>query len=179
MASLTEIFAGSFRPTRIAYRSRQRDSTISNIHRGAFHRDASPSQERIYAVSQAAVIFTSALRWQDKNSLLRNAIYILSKVSPRPPAAKRRIICYPILPNFPHLLFYSPLSREEGADITAFHYLRLLDLGRGFVMGLVIDCQDDLSELQTERPDVQPPACRDRSPVDQTTRARRGSEARE
>lgn len=130
-----------------------------NMYLEAFQCYSSPPRERIYAARQGAGIFASALRWKDASFLLENAINILSKATPRMLGRDDQEHMLSDFTQLAALTVSTTLQAGEDPegevpDKIASHCLRLLELGRGIIMGLVIDCRGDLSELEAEHPDV-------------------------
>lgn len=116
----------------------------------AFHCQISQPQTRIKAARLAVIVLAAVKMWEESSSLLEGAIKLLPRVSSR---SVRRDDQEHSLSEFTGLaadtVAYTLQAGEE-----ASHCLRLLELGRGILMGLVIDCRSDLSKLRLQHPEI-------------------------
>lgn len=121
------------------------------LNREAWHCKLSPPRDRITGARVAAVLLAAPGSWQESSTLLEDAVKLLPNVSPR----------FLELDDQEHTLSYFTRLASDAAAMAlqvgteASHALRLLELGRGVIMGLLIDCRIDLSEsrLQVENPE--------------------------
>lgn len=116
----------------------------------AWQSDLSPPRYRIRGARSAAIGLGFRKRWQEAAFLLEEAVKMLTKVSPR---FLGRDDQEHMLSVFT-ILAADAVSVALQAGAEASHCLRLLELGRGIIMGLAIDCRSDLSELEMESPDL-------------------------
>ncbi|KAL0631832.1 hypothetical protein Q9L58_009294 [Maublancomyces gigas] len=118
------------------------------LNREAWHCKLSPPRDRITGARVAAVLLATPGNWQESSTLLEDAVRLLPNVSPR---FLERDDQEHTLSDFTRLAAdAASTALQAGAE--ASHALRLLELGRGVIMGLLIDCRIDLSEsrLQVE-----------------------------
>lgn len=108
----------------------------------AWHCLQSPPLERIHAARVCAVsmLLGSEPRWEDAGSLLADAVKLLPMVSPR--FLERGDQEYMLCMLSQLAAHAASISRHTGA--TAADCLTLLELGRGIIMGLTIDCRSNL-----------------------------------
>lgn len=115
-----------------------------------WHCKGSPPMNRISGAYGAAMLLTVEGRWEESSSFSEGAVELLSKVSPR---FLRRNDQEHMLSDFTQLIARAvSVALEVRAE--ASYCLRLLEFGRGIIMGLAIDCRRDLSELRLRHPDV-------------------------
>lgn len=105
---------------------------------------------RIGAARSAAGHLAAACRWKEASSLLEKAIQLLPKVTPQFLA---RGDLEHLLSDFSQLAA-DAMSIALQAGETPSHCLRLMELGRGIIMGFPIDCRSDLSDLQLHHPGI-------------------------
>lgn len=91
-------------------------------------------------------------RWEEASAILREAIKILPTLSPQ--FLDRDDQEHSLSIGRYSYLAMNAVSFALHAKSTAFDCLSLLELGRGIIMGLAIDCRGDLSELQANSPDL-------------------------
>lgn len=109
-----------------------------------------PPRVRIRAAYFAASLLAKAGRWKDASALLEEAVRILPTVSPR------------LLGRQDHEHILSEFTQLAAVGIAAAlevgsppsECLSLLEVGRGIIIGLAIDCRSDLSELRAVEPDL-------------------------
>lgn len=136
--------------------SSTKSATPENIHYAlgvnleAWNLDFLPPRLRITAARNAATLYSTLKKWQESCSLLTDAVKLLPKVSPR---LLRRDDQQYQLSEFTRLAS-NAVSATLQAGSEASDCLSLLELGRGIIMGLVIDCRSSLLELRKQYPDV-------------------------
>lgn len=122
------------------------------LNREACNCKLSPPRDRIAGARVAGVLLAALGSWQESSTLLESAVRLLPNVSPR---FLERDDQEHTLSDFTRLAAdTASVALQAGAE--ASHCLRLLELGRGIIMGLLIDCRIDLSgsRLQVEDPEV-------------------------
>lgn len=117
---------------------------------GAWQCSSGPPRVRIRAACFAASLLAAAGRWREASPLLEEAVRILPSVSPR---FLSRDDHQHILAEFTQLAAVGIAAALEVQSSPA-ECLSLLELGRGIIIGLTIDCRSDLSELQAIDPDL-------------------------
>lgn len=105
---------------------------------------------RIDAARFAAGYLAAACRWKEASSLLEKAIQLLPKVTPQFVA---RDDLENVLSGFSQLAA-DAMSIALQAGETPSQCLRLMELGRGIIMGFSINCRSDLSDLQLYHPAI-------------------------
>lgn len=110
----------------------------------------SPPQDRIQAARLAARHLAAVSRWKEGSDLLHDAVRILPQLSPQ---FLRRDDQQYMLSEFTQLASVA-VSMALNSGATPSNCLSLLELGRGVIMGLTIDCRSDSSELQARHPDI-------------------------
>lgn len=110
---------------------------------GAWHCSIAPPRIRIRAAYFAASLLAADARWEEASSMLQAAVRILPTVSPR---FLSRDDHEHILAEFTKLAAFSIAASLEVQSPPA-ECLSLLEVGRGIIIGLTIDCRSDLSEL--------------------------------
>lgn len=118
----------------------------------AWHCYTSPPLIRIEAARRASLLLALKKMWQDSSSILTDAVILLPKVSSR--SIGRNDQEYRLSQTALTRLASDSVSLALQAGEDAYYCLRLFELGRGVIMGLVIDCRSDLSELQEEHPEI-------------------------
>ncbi|KAI2472762.1 CHAT domain-containing protein [Annulohypoxylon bovei var. microspora] len=109
---------------------------------------AAPPHDRIRVAYEASHILALLSEWEESNRLLEEAIELLPAVSPR---SLKHTDKQHMLTDFVGLASAGAavsLNAGKGAE----HALRLLELGRGIVAGLLMDMRIDLSDLQEKYP---------------------------
>lgn len=105
--------------------------------------------KRIEAARFAVNLLVCAEMWVQASSLLEDAVKLLPEVSPQ---ILGRGDQEHMLSKF-NQLAADAISLALQAGSTPSNCLSLLELGRGIIMGLTIDCRSDLSELRLRSPD--------------------------
>lgn len=142
---------------RIRYLQTRSDDDIQHsicLNREASHCKLSPPRDRITGARLAAALLAASEspNWEESRIFLEYAVKMLPNVSPR---FLERDDQEHTLSEFTRLAAdAASVALQAGAE--ASHCLRLLELGRGVIMGLLIDCRIDLSEsqLQVENPAI-------------------------
>lgn len=117
---------------------------ILGIYYKVWHCHTTLPALRIKVASIASRHLIKKKMWEDASALLEGAIKLLPKLSPR--SLQRGDQEF-------HLSSYTQIPAETlsiafQAGEDAAHCLRLLELGRGIIMGLVIDCRSSFPGLQ-------------------------------
>ncbi|PQE12949.1 TPR domain-containing protein [Rutstroemia sp. NJR-2017a BBW] len=107
-----------------------------------------PPSIRIRLARQAAGILILQLNWEESSLLLQEAINLLSAVSPR---SLEHTDKQHMLANFAGLASLAAATALN-AGRGAYHALRLLELGRGVIAGLLIEMRGDISDLKQQHP---------------------------
>lgn len=118
----------------------------------AWYSESSPPRYRIRAACFAAVVFELLERWEEAASILEGAVKMLTNISPRflDRDDQEKMLSGR---GFTGLAADAvALALQAGAEPS--HCVRLLELGRGIIMGLVIDYRSDLSELEMKNPEL-------------------------
>lgn len=113
----------------------------------------SPPLERIHAARMSALtmLLGSQPRWGDSGGLLAKAVNLLPMVSPR--FLERDDQEYMLCMLRQLAAHAAAISLHAGA--TPSHCLMLLELGRGIIMGLTIDCRSNLSRYHLREGDAE------------------------
>ena len=138
-------------------------------YKEGWHCHTAPPSIRIGLARRAANILTSQLNWQESSLLLQEAVNLLTAVSPR---SLRHTDKQHKLAGFAGLASMAAATAlNAGKD--AYHALRLLELGRGVIAGLLIEMRGDISDLKQQHPGLADEftSLRDKldAPVDRTT----------
>lgn len=104
----------------------------------------------IHAARLTAVILGDKKQWLEASVFLERALKTVPRLSPQ---FLRRDDQAFLLSEFKQLAA-DTVSISLLAGSTASHCLGLLELGRGIIIGLSIDCRIDLTELQETHPDA-------------------------
>jgi tetratricopeptide (TPR) repeat protein len=128
-----------------------------------------PPYIRIRLARQAANILTLQLNWEESSQLLQDAVNLLPTVSPR---SLQHTDKQHMLADFAGLASMAAATTlNAGKD--AYHALRLLELGRGVIAGLLMEMRGDISDLKQGHPNLADEftSLRDEldAPVDRTT----------
>ncbi|KAF5712791.1 30S ribosomal S17P protein [Fusarium mundagurra] len=139
-----------------------RDSQIYWFTQAWQSKAAAPSQ-RIRAAGSAAYVYIQREEWERASTLLREAVLLLPKVSPRflSPTDKQSLLSS--LSGLTSMAAAAALS----ANKQPYEALRLLELGRGLISGFVMDIRTDVSELASENPELAKEFNRLRNEMDQ------------
>ncbi|KAK6356066.1 hypothetical protein TWF718_000440 [Orbilia javanica] len=138
-------------------------------YKEGWHCYTAPPSIRVKLATQAARIFASQLNWEASSSLLEEAVKLLPAVSPR---LLKHTDKQSMLAEFAGLAsMAAAVSLNAGKD--AYCTLRLLELGRGVIAGLLMDMRGDVSSLEQRHSDLANKfiSLRDAldSPLDRTT----------
>ncbi|KJZ70857.1 hypothetical protein HIM_09771 [Hirsutella minnesotensis 3608] len=107
-----------------------------------------PSSIRIELARSAALILASRSNWTDSSQLLQEAVTLLPTVSPR---SLNHTDKQHMLAGFAGLSSAAAATLlNAGGD--AYHALRLLELGRGVIAGLLMDMRGDISDVKRAHP---------------------------
>jgi tetratricopeptide (TPR) repeat protein len=126
-----------------------RDSQIYWYLQAWNSKTALPSQ-RIRAAGSAGYVYILRREWGKASTLLRDAVSLLPKVSPRFLAHTDRQSLLSSLSGLTSMAAAAAISAKKGP----YDALRLLELGRGLISGFVMDIRTDVSELELEYPDL-------------------------
>lgn len=110
----------------------------------------SPPQQRIDIARLIAALLTTKENWKEASPIFEEALRMLPQVSPQ---FLRRGDQEHVLARFAQLAA-NAISTALNAGSTASHCLSLLELGRGIIMGLVIDSRSDISDLHKMNPNI-------------------------
>ncbi|KAI7767199.1 hypothetical protein LZL87_009601 [Fusarium oxysporum] len=124
-----------------------RDSQIYWFLEAWNSKAAAPSQ-RIRAAGSAAYVYIQREEWEKASTLLREALLLLPKVSPRFISHTDKQSLLSSLSGLTSMAASAALSANKGP----YEALRLLELGRGLISGFVMDIRTDVSELKLEYP---------------------------
>ncbi|KJZ69755.1 hypothetical protein HIM_10866 [Hirsutella minnesotensis 3608] len=107
-----------------------------------------PPSIRIKLARSAALILASQSNWTDSSQLLQEAVTLLPTVSPR---SLKHTDKQHMLSGFAGLSSAAAATLlNAGGD--AYHALRLLELGRGVIAGLLMDMRGDISDVKRAHP---------------------------
>ncbi|EMT67086.1 Putative 30S ribosomal protein S17P-like protein [Fusarium odoratissimum] len=127
-------------------------NTLGNVFGSRFHRtDSLDDLDRcIENITKAvkAMPQDHLDQWVKASALLREAVLLLPKVSPRFLAHADRQSLLSSLSGLTSMAAAAALSANKGP----YEALRLLELGRGLISGFVMDIRTDTSELKLEYP---------------------------
>ncbi|KAF5249483.1 hypothetical protein FANTH_5176 [Fusarium anthophilum] len=129
--------------------AQDRDSQIYWFLEAWNSKVAAPSQ-RIRAAGSAAYVYIQREEWEKASTLLREAVLLLPKVSPRFLSHTDKQSLLSSLSGMTSMAAAAALSANKGP----YEALRLLELGRGLISGFVTDIRTDISELASEYPDL-------------------------
>ncbi|KAI5844068.1 CHAT domain-containing protein [Morchella snyderi] len=106
--------------------------------------------EKLRAATRAMALYISREKWEECNNLCEDSIGLFPTLSPR---ILRRSDQQYLLSEFPSLPALAvSVALKAGSDPAKC--LGNLELSRGIIMGLTIDCRNSLSELQERHPEV-------------------------
>ncbi|KAF4434686.1 30S ribosomal S17P [Fusarium acutatum] len=126
-----------------------RDSQIYWFLEAWNSKAAAPSQ-RIRAAGPAGYVYIQREEWEKASALLREAVLLLPKVSPRFLSHTDKQSLLSSLSGLTSMAAAAALSAHLGP----YEALRLLELGRGLISGFVMDIRTDVSELELAYPDL-------------------------
>ncbi|KAF5609596.1 30S ribosomal S17P protein [Fusarium subglutinans] len=129
--------------------AQDRDSQIYWFLEAWNSKVAAPSQ-RIRAAGSAAYLYIQREEWEKASTLLREAVLLLPKVSPRFLSHTDKQSLLSSLSGMTSMAAAAALSANKGP----YEALRLLELGRGLISGFVMDIRTDISELASEYPEL-------------------------
>lgn len=134
-----------------AYRERVSDLNRSqDMLLAAWHCLKAHPRDRIRAARLAAKFLALGSRWEEASDLLQDAVRLLPQLTPQFLARDDQEHMLSGLTQ----LASEAVSMALQAGATPSHCLGLLELGRGVIMGLAINCRSDVSELQIKYPDI-------------------------
>lgn len=110
----------------------------------------SPPDVRILAAFVLSLMFACKRMWQDSSSAIVDVVKLLPLLSPRSIGRINQEYQLSSKTLTQITPFSVSFALQAGED--ASYCLRLFELGRGVIMGLVIDCRSDLSELCEKHP---------------------------
>ncbi|RYP81636.1 hypothetical protein DL770_005844 [Monosporascus sp. CRB-9-2] len=107
-----------------------------------------PPSIRIGLARNAAGILASQANWEESSSLLQEAVNLLPTVSPR---LLKHTDKQHMLADFAGLASMAAATALNSGK-EAYYALRLLELGRGVIAGLLMEMRSDISDLQQQHP---------------------------
>lgn len=110
----------------------------------------SPPSFRIYAACKAANVLAKPSRWEESSSLLEGAVRLLPKLSPLSLERGDRQYMLSNLSGLAGKVASVTLQAGRGG----YYAIKLLELSCGVIMGLTIDCRDDLHGLKSTNFDL-------------------------
>ncbi|RYP62375.1 hypothetical protein DL770_009601 [Monosporascus sp. CRB-9-2] len=125
------------------------DRALSSYNKGWSCYTASPSI-RIRLARNAAGILASQANWEESNLLLQEAVNLLPTVSPR---SLKHTDKQHMLADFAGLASITAATALNSGK-EAYHALKLLELGRGVIAGLLMEMRKDISDLQQQCPNL-------------------------
>ncbi|CUS09062.1 unnamed protein product, partial [Tuber aestivum] len=119
-----------------------------SLYHDAYNCHTSPPRVRVQAAIRAASLLYSATKFPESSSILEDAVNLM-------PSADLRFLNRDdqqhILAEFSGLASVAAsMALQAGRE--AYHSLKLLELGRGIIMGLSIDARSEASDLKTDHP---------------------------
>lgn len=110
---------------------------------------AASARDRVRAAYRAAQVLTLQCEWEESSQLLEEAIHLFPAISPRSlnHADKQHMLGGDFV-GLASLAAAVSIKAGKGAG----NALRLLELGRGIIAGLLIDMRMDISDLQQKYP---------------------------
>ncbi|RPA92813.1 TPR-like protein [Choiromyces venosus 120613-1] len=114
----------------------------------AWHSVMSPPKDRITGARRAAQLLYSAGNFGESSSILEDAVNLMPRVNLR--SLKRDDQQYILSALSGLAAIASSVALQAGNG--AYNSLKLLELGRGVIMGFAIDSRSDISELQADYP---------------------------
>ncbi|KAM6513329.1 hypothetical protein FALCPG4_015763 [Fusarium falciforme] len=90
------------------------------------------------------------LNWEESSLLLREAVKLLPTVSPRSLKHTDKQHMFADFAGLASMAAAIALNAGQGA----YHALRLLELGRGVIVGLLMEMSGDISDLKQQHPDL-------------------------
>ncbi|RPB04291.1 hypothetical protein L873DRAFT_1667734 [Choiromyces venosus 120613-1] len=123
-------------------------SECLRLYREAWNCHISPPKHRIEGARRAAELLYSAGNFEESSSILEDAVNLMPRVNLS--ALKRDDRQY-ILAELSGLAARaSSIALRAGRE--AYHSLKLLELGRGIIMGFTIDSRSEVSDLRADHP---------------------------
>ncbi|RPA98136.1 TPR-like protein [Choiromyces venosus 120613-1] len=116
------------------------------LYHEAWNCPISPPRDRIRAARRAGLLLCSAGRFHESSSILEDAIHLMPSVNLQ--LLKRD--------DQQHILSKLSGLASTAASVAllagreAYHSLKLLELGRGIIMGFAIDSRSEVSDLQAD-----------------------------
>lgn len=123
------------------------ESSLS-ANQGSWNRKNAPPSQRIDAAHSAALILSYQNRWHEANSILEEAVQLLPQVSLRSISRDDQQFQLSRFSQLATDTLFAGLQAGKGVH----HCLKLLELSRGIILALVMDCRSDVSDLRVEYP---------------------------
>ncbi|RYP29513.1 hypothetical protein DL767_006703 [Monosporascus sp. MG133] len=123
--------------------------TLTSYKEG-WHCYTAPPSIRIRLARNAAGILASQANWEESSSLLQEAVNLLPTISPR---LLKHTDKQHMLADFAGLASMAAATALNSGK-EAYHALRLLELGRGVIAGLLMEIRSDISDLQQQHPNL-------------------------
>ena len=111
---------------------------------------SAPPSIRIRLAWQAAGILASQLNWDESSQLLQGAVNLLPVVSPRSLQHNDKQHMLADFAGLASIAAATALNAGRGASDS----LRLLELGRGVIAGLLMEMRGDISDLEDKHSDL-------------------------
>ncbi|PQE08014.1 TPR domain-containing protein [Rutstroemia sp. NJR-2017a BBW] len=126
-----------------------RQKSISSVRDG-WNCTSAPPSTRIYLAIILASYYASQLDWKTSSSILEDAVQLLPIVSPR---SLQHTDQQHMLADFAGLASMAAATAlNAGKD--AYHALKLLEIGRGVIAGLLLEMRTDVSNLERKHPEL-------------------------
>ncbi|KAH0558763.1 hypothetical protein GP486_004594 [Trichoglossum hirsutum] len=125
------------------------ERSLSSFEAGWNCRNAQPST-RIKLARKAVAILASQLRWEESSKLLQNAMELLHAVSPR--SLEHTDKQYALREFAGLASVAAAIALNAGKE--AHHALKLLELGRGVISGLLLEMRSDISALREQHAEL-------------------------
>ncbi|KAH6973035.1 CHAT domain-containing protein [Ilyonectria sp. MPI-CAGE-AT-0026] len=116
----------------------------------ALYCKATPPSIWIRSAGSAANVIALDEHWESASVLLEKAVNLLPKISPRYQTHTDRQDLLAWLYSLASMAAATALSANKGP----YNALRLLELGRGLIPGLLMDIRTDVSDLERAYPDL-------------------------
>ncbi|CUS09066.1 unnamed protein product, partial [Tuber aestivum] len=118
------------------------------LYHEAYHCRTSPPRMRIHAARRAAALLYSARKFPESSSILEGAVNLMPSVDLR--FLSRDDQQHILSKTFGLASVAASMALQAGID--AYHGLKLLELGRGIIIGFSIDARSEVSDLKTDHP---------------------------
>ncbi|CUS11436.1 unnamed protein product, partial [Tuber aestivum] len=123
-------------------------SECLSLYLEGFHCRTSPPRTRIQAARRAAYLLYSGGKFHESSSILEDAVSLMPSVNLR---LLQRDDQQHILSELSGLAS-AAASMALQAGRKAYHSLKLLELGRGIIIGFAIDSRSEVSDLKADHP---------------------------